>query len=147
MRRKSIDDAAQVSSPSTADICKQAAANVSARIAAALEKHGITADLLADKLLEELNADKVFFFSRDGIVTDEREVADYSIRQRARMDAHALLDHYPATRHDVTTDGEQLSGTVSPEVMRIFEAVMDTAPKEPEPPKRRPWGRQSKLEQ
>ena len=143
----SIKKPVPVVTPSTADICKQAAANVSARIAAALEKHGITADLLADKLLEELNADKVFFFAHNGTVTDSREVADYTIRQRARMDAHALLDHYPATRHDVTTDGEQLSGTVSPEVMRIFEAVMDTAPKEPEPTKRRPWGRQGKLEQ
>ena len=56
----------------------------------ALQSQGITALYLAKKLKKELNAKL------------ENGKPLWTIRQKARMDAHKLLAHYPAEKHEHT---------------------------------------------
>lgn len=67
----------------------------------ALLAEGITTEYLARKLKEELEAEKTEFAKEGGRITDERDVVDWSTRQRARIDAHKLKGHYPAEKVDV----------------------------------------------
>jgi hypothetical protein len=62
----------------------------------AMEAEGITADVLAKQLKEELNANETKFFSHEGEVVDEREVIAWRIRQEARKDGNKLRGDYPA---------------------------------------------------
>jgi hypothetical protein len=68
-----------------------------------LHGKGITPLYLARKLKAELNAKevKVFNDKEDGIVYSKALPA-WNIRQKARMDAHKLMNHYPAEKHEHT---------------------------------------------
>ena len=70
--------------------------DLSSPILSALETEGISPARLAKKLNEELDANETKFFQHQGEVVDEREVIAWEVRQRARIDAHKLLNHYPA---------------------------------------------------
>ena len=70
----------------------------------ALEKKGITPDLLAEKLMCELGATEVKVFKDDDGVIYSEPMCAWVIRQRARMDAHKLMGHYPAEKHEGTID-------------------------------------------
>jgi hypothetical protein len=68
----------------------------------ALDKAGLTVDYLTTKLKEELEATHVRCFkSKDEDIAYSRELTDWPTRQKARQDAHQLLNHYPARRHEV----------------------------------------------
>jgi len=66
----------------------------------ALEKYNITPERLAVKLSAELEAKETKFFAFQGKVLETREVDALHIQQRAREDAHRLLNHYPAEKHE-----------------------------------------------
>jgi hypothetical protein len=70
-----------------------------------LEKKGITVDYLADKLKEELGATETKTFQYQGGVVDSDPKIAWDIRQRARMDAHKILSHYPSEKHHITVEG------------------------------------------
>lgn len=70
-----------------------------------LDAHGITTDMLAKKLKNELKAKETKFFQHEGEVVEIREVIDWSTRQKARMDAHRLRGDYPAERQEVEHSG------------------------------------------
>jgi hypothetical protein len=60
-------------------------AQVMPTIQALMEKRGLTDDRLLDVLHEGLNAKKISYYQKDGIVTDEREDRDL-------VTAHKYLD-------------------------------------------------------
>lgn len=68
---------------------------------------GITLEYLADKLKAELEANetKVFYDRSSGELVYSVPMVDWSIRQRARMDAQELLDMYPPKRQEVKHEG------------------------------------------
>lgn len=69
-------------------------------IVEALDNEGITPSYLAKLLHKELSAKQIKCFQHQGeIVTTEIPALD--IMQKARQDAHKLLDHYPAERHKI----------------------------------------------
>jgi hypothetical protein len=73
---------------------------------AMLEKYGINTEFLARKLKAELNANETRYkyIVRDDkikVVAEKTRIA-WDIRQKARMDAHKLLGHYPAEKHEHT---------------------------------------------
>lgn len=67
----------------------------------ALHDEGITLSYLAKKLHRELNAkeNKVFCTKEGQVVVGPAMVA-WDVRQKARIDAHRLLDNYPAEKHE-----------------------------------------------
>jgi hypothetical protein len=67
----------------------------------AMEAVGIDAVFLAQKLLEEMEAmeTKSFFDSKTGNVVESSPKVAWKVRQEARRDAHALLNHWPDKRH------------------------------------------------
>ena len=84
-------------------------------IEAALANRGITAELLAEKLQQELNALTMNLKKLKGVVNVDDlpdgtrsvgwsesntllavDMIDWRTRQAARQDAHKLLNHYPA---------------------------------------------------
>lgn len=81
----------------------------------ALQTEGITPELLAKKLKEELEATEIKVFRGYAVegVGEEKEVKGeeviyskpliaWKIRQEARKDAHKLLSHYPSDKIDIT---------------------------------------------
>jgi hypothetical protein len=67
-----------------------------------LGEKGIDLNLLAEKLKEELDATHVRCFKpKNEDIAYSRELVDWPTRQKARQDAHQLLNHYPAKRHEV----------------------------------------------
>jgi hypothetical protein len=70
-----------------------------------LEDAGITSKYLVRKLKRELNAKTTKFFQHEGKVITTKTLIDWSTRQKARMDTHALRGDYPATKHQVTGVG------------------------------------------
>ena len=79
-------------------------ADLSSPIIEALNRHGITTEYLAKKLKEELEALETKEFCYKGTVVSSKGKAALEIRQRARMDAHKLLNHYPKISDSL--DGE-----------------------------------------
>ena len=73
-------------------------------ITEALQRHGITPEYLAKKLKWELNAKevKVFYDRKRGEVVYSKKLPAWEVRQRARQDAHKLLNHYPAAKHELS---------------------------------------------
>jgi len=61
-----------------------------------LEEHGLTADFLINKLLDEIDAKDVKFFVNRKDKIRRKAVPAWVIRQRARQDAHKLRGDYPA---------------------------------------------------
>jgi hypothetical protein len=73
----------------------------------ALSARGITLELLAAKLHEELEATevKVFYDREPGELVYSAPLKAWTIRQRARMDAQELLGLYPPRRQEVSHSG------------------------------------------
>lgn len=71
-----------------------------------MEDAGITDAKLIAQLKKELKATKTLYFQDKGIVTDEREVVDWAIRQKARQDAHELRGDYPAKKQELDHKGD-----------------------------------------
>ena len=68
----------------------------------ALGNEKITPTYLAKKLKRELNAKEIkAFHGKDGIEYSNKLVA-WSVRQKARQDAHKLLNHYPAEKFEMS---------------------------------------------
>jgi len=70
-----------------------------------LDYLGVNDELLAKKLLEELNATEPKTFQYKGDVIESKEKIAWEIRQRARQDAHKLRGDYPSEKHHVTVEG------------------------------------------
>jgi hypothetical protein len=80
----------------------------------AIQKVGITDEMLAQRLAEELDATKDEWFAFQGIVTDCRTSIDWRVRQSARQDIHKLRGDYApekqivdVTEHNIYTDEER----------------------------------------
>lgn len=73
----------------------------------ALMSAGITPKKLAKSLKAELEAMDTKFFASDGIVVSQKDVVAWGVRQKARMDAHAILNHYPAKTVKIGNDGDK----------------------------------------
>ena len=69
-----------------------------------LGNEGITLEYLAKKLKKELNAKEVkaFYDRKTKEVVYSKKLPAWEVRQRARIDAHKLLGHYPAEKHELT---------------------------------------------
>lgn len=83
----------------------------------ALNGSGITPEYLAKKLNEELNAEEPRVVQGTGDLAGEfiysEPMIAWRIRQRARMDAHKLLGHYPAEKREISgRDGNPISFSV-----------------------------------
>ena len=85
----------------------------------ALIGEGITPERLAKALREELEATETKVFSDTEGVKYSKELVAWPIRQKARMDAHRLLSHYPAEKVD-------LGGDLTIEIVK-FNAEDDSA--------------------
>ncbi len=85
-----------------------------------LEKKGITSDYLADKLKEELEANETKVFQYKGGIVEKSDLVAWEIRQRARIDAHKLLGHYPSEKHHVTFE-DTSKAPLTPEEQERFE--------------------------
>lgn len=70
-------------------------------IVEALNNEGITPSYLAKLLRKELKAKEKKVFAFQGKVVDILDVPALDVQQKARQDAHKLLDHYPSERHQV----------------------------------------------
>lgn len=66
-----------------------------------LEKKGVTDDFLAQTIKDGLDAEEVKFFSKDGIVEDERVVVDHSTR-------HKFVETVVKIRKLINTDNSSL---------------------------------------
>jgi hypothetical protein len=67
----------------------------------ALDNEGITPSYLAKKLKKELNSTTVKVFQDKGIVIYSDPLPALDIQQRARIDCHKLMDHYPHEKVEV----------------------------------------------
>lgn len=88
------------------DTPKNAVEAIGNPIHEAMVSCGITPEILAKKLSEELEAEETVFAKFQGKIMDQTDVIAWKVRQEARKDAHRLFGHYPAERHDVNVDGE-----------------------------------------
>uniref|UniRef100_A0A6M3K7T2 Uncharacterized protein n=1 Tax=viral metagenome TaxID=1070528 RepID=A0A6M3K7T2_9ZZZZ len=70
----------------------------------ALAGEGITPERLARALREELEAEDERAFSDSEGVKYSKKMPAWQVRQKARMDAHRLLSHYPAEKVDLGGD-------------------------------------------
>jgi hypothetical protein len=70
-------------------------------IVEALDNEGITPSYLAKLLKKELHAKQIKVFQHQGEVIMSEPLDALDIQQKARQDAHKLLDHYPAERHKI----------------------------------------------
>lgn len=68
----------------------------------ALEDEGITIKSLAKALKKELHAKNIKpFLAAKGQIVYSDPLDALDIQQKARIDAHKLLDHYPDERHRI----------------------------------------------
>lgn len=75
-----------------------------------LEKAGITAEYLAEKLKEELEAEETKFFSYQGVVVEKKNIVAWGVRQRARESANELRGDFPAKRTEIGgIDGKDIT--------------------------------------
>ena len=89
----------------------------------ALDSEGITDELLAKKLKEELEANETKVFQYKGGIVEKSNLIAWEIRQRARMDAHKLLGHYPSEKHHVTLEGGLPIVPLTEEQRETVEAI------------------------
>ena len=71
-----------------------------------LDGLGVNDELLAKKLLEELNATEPKTFQYKGDVIESKEKIAWEVRQRARQDAHKLRGDYPGEKHQIKVEGD-----------------------------------------
>lgn len=81
-------------------------------------RQGITLEYLVKKLKRELNAKevKVFYDRRTGEVVYSKKLPVWDIRQRARQDAHKLLGHYPAEKHEIVDPATEFLAEILREI-------------------------------
>ena len=92
----------------------------------ALGDEGITPSYLAKLLKKELNARiEKPFLGKDGIVYSKKMKA-LDIQQKARIDAHKLLDHYPDERHRVTGEVTHTLSENDLEWLKVLKKEMQT---------------------
>jgi hypothetical protein len=73
-------------------------------------KYGITRAYLFKRLKRELNAtDTITVYEKDKegteAVAKKKRMPLWGTQQKARMDAHKLLNHYPSESHDLNVGG------------------------------------------
>src|SRR3990167_5611490 len=61
--------------------------NMKAALLECFKLNGLNEQVLTEKLVQGLNADKKYFFTKDGIVTDERTTPDFDAREKYLKDA------------------------------------------------------------
>jgi len=88
-----------------------------------LDSEGIDDVFLVKKLKEELDASLPKLFQSEGNVIESREIPVWDIRQRARMDAHKLMGHYPSEKHQVSFDNAFPARELTPEERLEVEAI------------------------
>jgi len=97
------------------------------RYASKMDEKGITDDYLAKKLKAELNAKATKVFlpknSRKPVYSDP--LVNWDTRQKARMDAHKLKGHYPAEKHQVGFDMEQVHAAIQAAVQAVVGVIKD----------------------
>lgn len=90
-----------------------------------LDEGGITDDYLVKKLKAELNAKATKVFlpknSRKPVYSDP--LVNWDTRQKARMDAHKLKGHYPAEKHQVGFDMDQVQAAINAAVLALVGAI------------------------
>jgi len=92
----------------------------------ALAREGINSETLAKKLKEELEANELSVFVDAKGANRYRKKVAWSIRQRARMDAHKLMGHYPADKHELTgKDGGPIKLSLSERLKEISQESND----------------------
>lgn len=96
------------------DTPKNAVEAIGNPIHEAMVSCGITPEILAKKLSEELEAEETVFAKFQGKIMDQTDVIAWKVRQEARKDAHRLFGHYPAERHD-HSGTVQVAPALSPE--------------------------------
>ena len=84
---------------------KQVLDSLNSPIVKALKREGHTPSALAKRLTAELNATEVKVFCHNGEVIVSDPLISWTVRQRARMDAHKLLNHYPPERQEIGGPG------------------------------------------
>jgi len=72
----------------------------------AMDDSGVTIDRLVSQLADELKATEIKQFTHNGKIIEQREIPAWSIRQKARIDAHKLRGDYPASGINMNTSGE-----------------------------------------
>lgn len=104
--------------------------------ASMMDRKGLTDDYLAKKLKAELNAKltKVFLPKNSRKLVYSDPLINWDTRQKARMDAHKLKGHYPAEKHQVGFDQEQIQAAfqwaIQAVVGVISSAISDPATKQ-----------------
>jgi len=102
----------------------RASEKVRLSIIKAFRSEKITASYLAKKLKQELNAKetKVFLGKESEEVIYSKGLVAWDVRQKARIDAHKLMGHYPAEKHEVTgKEGRDLFGDFAERLTAAFE--------------------------
>jgi len=90
----------------------------------ALDSQGITPLYLAKKLKREVNAKETKVFNDKGSLLYSKPLIAWGIRQKARMDAHKLLAHYPPEKHELTgKNGGPLKVTLTDRLKEIEECA------------------------
>ena len=80
---------------------KKVLESLNSPIVQALSDQGITPTYLAKLLKDELKAKQIKVFQDKGKVIYSDPIEALDIQQRARMDAHKLLDHYPKEKIEI----------------------------------------------
>lgn len=83
----------------------------------ALKNVGITHEMLAKKLLEDLGAKETKFFSFKGEVTDQRDVISWDVRQRAEHMAHQIMGNFAPEKKDISINDEREFDPVEEEIL------------------------------
>jgi len=68
-------------------------------------KRAIPLETLIEKLNAELDAEEIKFFQHNGFLT-EKNITAWTIRQKARQDAHKLRGDYPSEKVEHTVSLE-----------------------------------------
>ena len=74
--------------------------NLKAALMSCMQVNGLNEQFLIDKLKQGVESDKIHFFAKDGIVTDERTVPDMDVR-------HKYLRDILEIRGDIKNDNTQ----------------------------------------
>ena len=91
----------------------------------ALEGEGITIKSLAKHLKKELQATNIKpFLAAKGQIVYSEPLDAHDIQQKARIDAHKLLDHYPDERHRIIGEVRHTLSENDMEWLRVIKAKL-----------------------
>ena len=80
-----------------------------------LEEQGFTKEGIMAEWLEDIHAEETKFFQHEGVVTDERNVINYTARQKALENLGKIVGVYAPEKRELTgKDGEPLGVIVLP---------------------------------